>query len=322
MKRLLAKLPRSSSGSRAASASSSASRWPFAIFDVSMTAAAGFSGFALVSPALRAAISYHPPFISRRNRGFSRYSPKSQKGLDFARHDANGVEERILVRMKFRAIPGVLPQNLAGQKFFFALCQPFQFLDDFVQSIMLRVAQWPTPEWRETRSQDHSVVCVLGRLDDFLFHAAGGFVDHQEDEPARQLFVVQPQTWIAVPVRRNVWAFGAFGLAMQCAPPLRERVIAHLRFALVFVKPGSGLPAKHLTVTQPQQDGRNVVAPPVSFLKCVADINSDIDADFVDQPQWAHRHAPSHKCAINLVRVQATLEELSRIEQIRKQNPV
>ncbi len=122
--------------------------------------------------------------------------------------------------MKFRAIPGVLPQNLAGQKFFFALCQPFQFLDDFVQSIMLRVAQWPTPEWRETRSQDHSVVCVLGRLDDFLFHAAGGFVDHQEDEPARQLFVVQPQTWIAVPVRRNVWAFGAFGLAMQCAPPL------------------------------------------------------------------------------------------------------
>ena len=85
-----------------------------------------------------------------------------------------------------------------------------------------------------------------------------------------------------MPVRRNVWAFGAFGLAMQCAPPLRERVIARLRFALVFVKPGSGLPAKHLTVTQPQQDGRNVVAPPVSFLKCVADINSDINADFVD----------------------------------------
>src|SRR6266480_4175671 len=40
------------SGAGAASASSSASRWPFPIFDVSMTAAAGFSGFALVSSAI------------------------------------------------------------------------------------------------------------------------------------------------------------------------------------------------------------------------------------------------------------------------------
>src|SRR5207249_10655217 len=62
MKRLLAKLPRSSRGSRDASANSRASRWPFDIFDVSMTDATGFSGspedesvrladFALVSSA-------------------------------------------------------------------------------------------------------------------------------------------------------------------------------------------------------------------------------------------------------------------------------
>src|SRR4051794_33365356 len=50
MKRLLAKLPRSSSGSRDASASSSASRLPFDILEVSMIDdGAGFSGLALVS---------------------------------------------------------------------------------------------------------------------------------------------------------------------------------------------------------------------------------------------------------------------------------
>src|SRR5215213_4332271 len=42
MNRLLAKEPRSSSGSRDASASSSASRWPFDIFEVSITEAASF----------------------------------------------------------------------------------------------------------------------------------------------------------------------------------------------------------------------------------------------------------------------------------------
>src|SRR5947207_5374972 len=47
MKRLLAKLPRSSSGSRDASANSSASRCPFDILEVSMTDAAGFSGLPL-----------------------------------------------------------------------------------------------------------------------------------------------------------------------------------------------------------------------------------------------------------------------------------
>src|SRR6266478_5910685 len=52
MKRLLAKLPRSSSGSRDASANSSASRLPFDIFDVSMTAHVSFSGLALVSSAI------------------------------------------------------------------------------------------------------------------------------------------------------------------------------------------------------------------------------------------------------------------------------
>ena len=65
-----------------------------------------------------------------------------------------------------------------------------------------------------------------------------------------------------------------------------------------------------------------MVAPPVSLLEGVADIDRNINADFVHQPQRAHWHAPLHKRAVNLLRFQATFEKLSSIEQIRKQNPV
>src|SRR5207247_10320211 len=73
---------------------------------------------------------------------------------------------------------------------------------------------------------------------------------------------------------------------------------------------------------QPEQDSRNVIAPSVGFLKGIANINSDINANFIDQSQRSHRHAPLHKCIIDLVRVQATLEKLDCIQQIRKQHAI
>src|SRR5207302_9823159 len=67
LNRLLAKLPRSSSGSRDASASSSASRLPFDIFDVSITdAGAGFCGFAVVSSATCFSGASNDDFMTRR----------------------------------------------------------------------------------------------------------------------------------------------------------------------------------------------------------------------------------------------------------------
>src|SRR6266481_8330581 len=65
MNRLLAKLPRSSSGSRDASANSSASRLPFDIFDVSITdAGACFCDFALVSSLICFSGASNDDFIS------------------------------------------------------------------------------------------------------------------------------------------------------------------------------------------------------------------------------------------------------------------
>src|SRR6266567_6825890 len=57
---------------------------------------------------------------------------------------------------------GMLLQNLTWRKFLFALRQPFEFIDDFFQSKMLRETQRPATERRETGSQNHSVVRVLG----------------------------------------------------------------------------------------------------------------------------------------------------------------
>ena len=65
-----------------------------------------------------------------------------------------------------------------------------------------------------------------------------------------------------------------------------------------------------------------MIVPSVRLFQCIANINSDIDANFVDQPQRPHRHAPLHECIVDLVRVQAALRKLGGIEQIRKQNAV
>src|SRR5207249_4949805 len=93
-------------------------------------------------------------------------------------------------------------------------------------------------------------------------------------------------------------------------------------FAFVFVKTSAVFAAEHLAIAQPTQDGGNVIASPVCLLKSIANINRDVDADFVDQPQRPHWHTPLHKWIVDLVRVQAAFEKLCSIEQIRKQNAI
>src|SRR5213080_3541836 len=125
-----------------------------------------------------------------------------------------------------------------------------------------------------------------------------------------------------MPICRNVRSLSSFGLAVQRAPPLYERVVRRLCFGLVFVKTTPRFSAKHLTFAQREQDSRNVIAPSVGFLKGIANINSDIDANFIDQSQRSHRHSPCHKRIVDLVRVQSAFKKLRGIEQIRKQNAV
>src|SRR5439155_20261926 len=125
----------------------------------------------------------------------------------------------VLLFIKFRSIAGMLLQYFTRREFLLGFRQPFQFFDDFLQPKMFSETQRSAAERRETGSQNHSVIEVLRRVDDFLFHAGRGLVHHQKDKPVRQLFFVQAQARVAVPVWRDIWAFGAFGLTMQAAPP-------------------------------------------------------------------------------------------------------
>src|SRR5207245_5489623 len=134
MKRLLAKLPRSSSGSRDASASSSASRWPFDILDVSITeAAAGFCDFALVSSAI---------CFSGASSG---------------------------VFIKLGSVTRVLFQKFAWRKLLIALREPFHFIGNFLQTEMVGKPKRPAPKRREAGSQNHSVIGIFRRLDHYFF---------------------------------------------------------------------------------------------------------------------------------------------------------
>src|SRR6266700_1227429 len=133
-----------------------------------------------------------------------------------------------------------------------------------------------------------------------------------------QFVFAEPQSRIAMPVRRNDWPFSAFWVAMQSTPPLRERIVRRLRLAFVFIKTSACFAPEHLAVAQPKQDGRNVIALPVGFLECVANIDGDIDADFIDQPQWSHRHYPLQKSIVDLVRVHTAFKQLRGIEQVRE----
>src|SRR5947208_2745646 len=125
-----------------------------------------------------------------------------------------------------------------------------------------------------------------------------------------------------MPVRWNVWSFSSFRLAMQSAPPLHQQVVRRLCFTFVLVKTCSCFAAQHLLVAQPEQDSRDMITLPVGFLECVADINRDVYADFVDQPQRTHWHPPLYKSAVDPIRVHAALEQLGSIKQVWKQNAV
>src|SRR3954453_14255526 len=76
MKRLLAKLPRSSRGSREASASSSAAALPADILEVSMTDAVVLPDFALVSSATCFSGASSGDFISLRRHPEQRKSAR------------------------------------------------------------------------------------------------------------------------------------------------------------------------------------------------------------------------------------------------------
>jgi hypothetical protein len=65
-----------------------------------------------------------------------------------------------------------------------------------------------------------------------------------------------------------------------------------------------------------------VIALPVGLLERVTDVNRDIDANFVDQSQRSHRHAPRHQRRIDPLRVHAAFEKSCSIEQVGKQNAV
>src|SRR5437016_3044894 len=97
-----------------------------------MTAATGFSGFALVSSAICFSGASRGDFMFQmvgRDRRARRLSSTARLGEPVPTK---------LCFIKFCSIPGVLLQYLARREFLLALRQPFQFIDDFLQSKMFR----------------------------------------------------------------------------------------------------------------------------------------------------------------------------------------
>src|SRR5438034_10153390 len=143
MNRLLAKLPRSSSGSRDASANSSASRLPFDILDVSITdAGACFCGFALVSSLICFSAASNDDFISfchsERSRGISYCfsTGNIERCLDFARHNKLVASRAISCLVEFCPVQDVLLKNLARHKLLVTLRQPVHLFDNTPQTKM------------------------------------------------------------------------------------------------------------------------------------------------------------------------------------------
>src|SRR5207253_8055513 len=67
---------------------------------------------------------------------------------------------------------------------------------------------------------------------------------------------------------------------------------------------------------------RSFIAAAESVMKRVGNIDSDIDADFVDQSQRTHGHSPARNRLVNLLRINARLEKGGCIDQIWKQHSV
>src|SRR6266404_3221638 len=180
MNRLLAKLPRSSSGSRDASANSSASRLPFDILDVSITDAGPcFCGFALVSSATclsgaSSGVFMLPVRAQRfchveRSRGTSYcFSTGNiercldpfdlRSGQAFARHDKLVASRAISWLVEFCPLAGVLLQNVARHKLLVALRQRIHLFDNLLQTKMLGETQRSAAMRRESGSENHSVI--------------------------------------------------------------------------------------------------------------------------------------------------------------------
>src|SRR6202008_2018607 len=170
----------------------------------------------------------------------------------------------------------MLLQNLTRRKFLFALRQRFEFIDDFLQSKMLGETQRPATERRETGSQNHSVVRVLWRIDHFLFHTTCGLIHHKKDKPQRQVIPsgVEGSRRVTFRFCHGVPRLRFASLGMTGAfTPLYERLVRLLYLALVFVKTSTRFSPEHLSVAQPQQNSRSVIASAVSFLKRVSNIN-------------------------------------------------
>src|SRR2546423_14450072 len=67
---------------------------------------------------------------------------------------------------------------------------------------------------------------------------------------------------------------------------------------------------------------RSFIAAAESVMKRVGNIDSDIDADFVDQSQRTHGHSPVRNRPVNLLRVNARLQKADCINEIWKQHSV
>ena len=101
-----------------------------------------------------------------------------------------------------------------------------------------------------------------------------------------------------------------------------QRLVRRLASTFILVKACACFAAQHLLVAQPEQDSWDVIALAVGLLEGVADIDRNIDADFIDQSQRTHRHSPFHQRTIDSLRVHAALKQLRGFEQVRKQNAV
>src|ERR1043166_1306221 len=176
MKRLLAKLPRSSSGSRELSARSRAAALPADIFDVSITEAAG--GFALVSSEIcfsgASRGCFHIRILVGRGSAEPRETPAVRRGL--------------ALNIECSSILGVLTKQIARCKLL-ASQRPelLHLAHKLFQTMVLRKSQRSATENRKSRPQDHAVIRVFRRRDHLLFQTARRFVHHQERQTVCQL---------------------------------------------------------------------------------------------------------------------------------------
>ena len=163
----------------------------------------------------------------------------------------------------------------------------------------------------ESGTEDHSVIGIFGRRDDFFFHTTRGFVHHEKHKAVAQSGSGALAAGLFETTRRGV-----------ASTPFLERFIRSLRFAFVFVKTAAGFSTEHSTIAQPMQDGGSVIATAVGFFQRPGDVNRDVHADLVDQTQRPHRHSPGDKRIVDLLCIHSRLEKFRGIEQIRKQNTI